>query len=290
MTVTTLIEAARPPLPFEASPSSLWTDPWIAQRMLAAHLDDRTDAASRAPAQREAALAWIEGLLGPGTSTILDLGCGPGLYAEALAAKGHAVTGIDISSSSIAHARESSGRAGHSIDYRLGDYRSVPLAPAAGGEGGWDGYSLAMMVYCDLGALNPADSAFVLDRVRSVLAPGCLFVFDVFGEGMAASRKAGREWYSSPGPGFWSPLPHVVLESTHLFVEEACVGSQSVVWAEGREPAIYRSWDRWFSEESLEELLASHGFQAEAFRRDLVAPNDFASSDVIFVAARAARL
>ena len=35
---------------------------------------------------------------------ILDLGCGPGLYAELLAKKGHSITGVDFSENSIQYA------------------------------------------------------------------------------------------------------------------------------------------------------------------------------------------
>ncbi|MBV9734536.1 MAG: class I SAM-dependent methyltransferase [Acidisphaera sp.] len=51
-------------------------------------------------------LAWLqhEGLLGPHRS-VLDLGCGHGRVAAALAARGHAVLGLDVSPGMIAQAR-----------------------------------------------------------------------------------------------------------------------------------------------------------------------------------------
>ncbi len=42
--------------------------------------------------------------LGPG-SRVLDLGCGPGLYAVRLARRGVRVLGVDASARSLAHAR-----------------------------------------------------------------------------------------------------------------------------------------------------------------------------------------
>ena len=50
-----------------------------------------------------ARIGWIEGLLG-GPTRILDVGCGGGLAAEALARRGHDVLGIDASAEVIAAA------------------------------------------------------------------------------------------------------------------------------------------------------------------------------------------
>ena len=51
-----------------------------------------------------ARIGWIEGLL-PGPSRILDVGCGAGLAAEALARRGHDVLGIDAAGAAIEAAR-----------------------------------------------------------------------------------------------------------------------------------------------------------------------------------------
>jgi 2-polyprenyl-3-methyl-5-hydroxy-6-metoxy-1,4-benzoquinol methylase len=75
--------------------------------MLHEHLSQDHDAASRRGATIDRQVAWIHGaLLLAGTPTrVLDLGCGPGLYAERLAALGHRCVGVDVSPASIAFAR-----------------------------------------------------------------------------------------------------------------------------------------------------------------------------------------
>src|SRR5580698_4008406 len=49
-------------------------------------------------------IGWIEGLL-HGPTRILDVGCGAGLAAEALARHGHDVLGIDAAAEAIEAAR-----------------------------------------------------------------------------------------------------------------------------------------------------------------------------------------
>jgi len=94
----------KPPI-FETGDSCIWTEDYISGQMLAAHLNPDTDAASRKHQTIEAAVRfWLEeGLIKPG-DRVLDMGCGPGLYAERLAAAGVRVVGIDQSESSLSYA------------------------------------------------------------------------------------------------------------------------------------------------------------------------------------------
>ena len=52
--------------------------------------------------------------------TILDVGCGAGLAAEALARRGAAVTGLDMAPEALSAARAHAAQSGLSIEYRQG--------------------------------------------------------------------------------------------------------------------------------------------------------------------------
>jgi 2-polyprenyl-6-hydroxyphenyl methylase/3-demethylubiquinone-9 3-methyltransferase len=60
----------------------------------------------------------IEG--GPDGVRLLDLGCGAGIAAEALARRGFSVLGVDASEAAIAAAREHARAAGVAVTYRTG--------------------------------------------------------------------------------------------------------------------------------------------------------------------------
>jgi 2-polyprenyl-3-methyl-5-hydroxy-6-metoxy-1,4-benzoquinol methylase len=78
--------------------------------MLAEHLTQAHDRASRRSTIIDQHTAWIhETLLQWQPATILDLGCGPGLYSNRLAALGHTCVGIDYSPASIAYAQKQAG-------------------------------------------------------------------------------------------------------------------------------------------------------------------------------------
>ncbi len=85
----------------------MWTDEYISTQLLETHLNQATDLASRKESTISSTMEWILQKVPGNRMSILDLGCGPGLYTERLAQKGHIVTGIDFSENSISHARKS---------------------------------------------------------------------------------------------------------------------------------------------------------------------------------------
>ncbi len=67
---------------------------------------------------------FIEGeLAGDRSKRILDVGCGTGRHAIELARRGYAVTGIDLSGSQLARAREKAREAGVSVEFLQRDAR-----------------------------------------------------------------------------------------------------------------------------------------------------------------------
>jgi ubiquinone/menaquinone biosynthesis C-methylase UbiE len=58
---------------------------------------------------------------------ILDVGCGTGRHAIELTKRGYSVTGIDLSESQLARAREKAAENGLTIDFRQADARDLPF-------------------------------------------------------------------------------------------------------------------------------------------------------------------
>nr|WP_294557208.1 bifunctional 2-polyprenyl-6-hydroxyphenol methylase/3-demethylubiquinol 3-O-methyltransferase UbiG [uncultured Rhodopila sp.] len=64
-----------------------------------------------------ARIGWIDGLIGH-PSRVLDVGCGAGLAAEALAKRGHQVLGIDAAGEAIEAAKDHAEGEGLTLTYR----------------------------------------------------------------------------------------------------------------------------------------------------------------------------
>ncbi|MBU1948523.1 MAG: class I SAM-dependent methyltransferase [Candidatus Eisenbacteria bacterium] len=120
--------------------------------MLAYHLDETVDAASRNRKFIDRSVTWIVSHfdLAPG-ARVADFGCGPGLYAERLAREGLFVTGIDFSDNSIRYARETAAARGLEIEYIHADYLDFETDQC---------YDPIMLIMCDFCALSPSSVLF----------------------------------------------------------------------------------------------------------------------------------
>ena len=110
---------------------------------------------------------------------VLDLGCGPGLYCEALARRGMMMTGVDFSESSLRYAIESARSEGLRIEYIQGDYTELELPGP---------FDAVLLIFGDLCALPDAGRDRLLLRVHDALEPAGAFVLDV--TTMRRSREA----------------------------------------------------------------------------------------------------
>jgi len=142
---------------------------------------------------------------GEGPLRILDLACGTGVHAVRWAKRGHRVTGVDLSETFIAHARESAAREGVEAELVVADIRS--FAP----DSAFDVVSWIENSFFD---------ADVLARIRGCLRPGGCFVLDVRNPEhpkVKARRGNWRTWREENGVSTWSgtrPTPRRAYTKT----------------------------------------------------------------------------
>jgi SAM-dependent methyltransferase len=252
--------ARRPEVYSRYTAPALWSSPDISEMMLRYHLDGQVDLASRRTSFIDASSEWLVTHFGLGRgSRVLDLGCGPGLYAERLARRGMAVTGVDISPRSIAYARGQAEREGLDIDYRLGDYLELEMG---------DQYQLATMIFCDFCALSPAQRERLLGRVFELLEPGGVFVFDV-------NSVAGYQtWEESSGfgpqlmDGFWSSQPYFGFSYTFKYDRDMVVLEKYVIVERERETE-YFNWFQHYDTSTLEAEVQAAGLVVETVLGDV---------------------
>jgi SAM-dependent methyltransferase len=237
-----LRELARAPEPFAiGGPHELWTDPHVQQQLLACHLDADVAAASREHAFIDRSLGWIVANLDVGPATrVLDLGCGPGLYANPLAAHGAHVHGIDLSRASVEEARRRacSDRA----TFEVGDYLTAPLPE----------HDLALLIYCDYCALSPGDRRRLLERVRTRMVDGGHLVVDLHSEQRFATLTEACTIADRLMDGFWAPGEYVGVHQTILYPEERVALDRYVVV----EPERTRTVHAWLAHLTVDAARA----------------------------------
>ena len=249
------------PAPFEKIGQPIWTDEYVAKQLLAAHLDPNTDVASRRPETIDRSVAWIveEIQLKPGMS-ILDLGCGPGLYCQRLAKAGMKVTGVDFSEASVSYAKKQALAEKLPIDYRLQNYLEFTEE---------DCFDAALLIYGDYCVLSPLDRIQLLKIVSRSLTEGGRFILDV-------TTRQGRKkwglkngWYAAEG-GFWSEKRHIVLAQGFDYPEELIYLDQYIIIDEHDGVRVFRNWFQDFTVDSIREELEVGGFHVLGLYADLL--------------------
>lgn len=136
-----LISVLEVPSLYQKTSVPFWNDKYISQQMLKAHLDPNFDGASRKLDFINKSVNWINKIAPPQKyKSLLDLGCGPGIYAEKFATSGYKVTGIDFSKHSIDYAINSAARKKLNIEYIYQDYLHMELTKS---------FDFSTMIYCD---------------------------------------------------------------------------------------------------------------------------------------------
>lgn len=246
----------RPPL-HTKDDLSFWDDEHISRRILELHLDPDTDAASRRPEEIDRSARWIATRL-PAHARVLDVGCGPGLYAQRLASRGMSVVGLDLNRAALEHADKMARQHGLAIDYRRCDMREMEF------EGEFDA---VLLVYGILGSLNDRDRHDLLGRVHRALRPGGSLFVDVMTEDLMKALPFDRDWYYSPR-GFWRPGPHFVMQRAFEY-DGGVFLHRTVVVERDADVSVYDMWDHTYTVDSIRDLLKLHGFDHLEIYSDL---------------------
>jgi SAM-dependent methyltransferase len=260
MNLSDIIARDAVPAPWGEGDNIPWNEPGFSARMLREHLSQSHDMASRRTGTIARHVEWIAAeLLGPAPARVLDLGCGPGLYLQALAAKGYACHGIDFSPASIAHARAEASVAGLSIDYEEADLRRAAFGP----DGRFDA---VMLIFGELNVFAPEDARGILRKAFATLKPGGRLLLEPATE--ATVRKIGAEppvWWSTQA-GLFGDTPHVML-SEAFWDETRRAATKRYYRIEAETGAVTRwaSSQQAYSEDEYGGLLESCGFGAVRF-------------------------
>ncbi len=264
------------PALFALGEPHFWNDRYISSQMLKAHLDPDTDSASRKHQTIDKIVDFLSSpdIMGQVTR-LLDLGCGPGLYASRFAQKGMEVTGIDISSRSIEYAREHAQKNRLMADYRCLDFLDLDYH----GE-----FDAAIQIYGELNTLSDDKRDFFLARVREALTDEGILIFDVTTREQRKKEGIKKRWDISEG-GFWRPARHLVLEQGFDYPEYDTWLDQYIVMDEIGSVTVYRNWFHDYTLASLQDVLTKAGFKILQAWNDLTGTPYDAQGDWIGILA-----
>jgi SAM-dependent methyltransferase len=266
----------KPPL-FEPGEALFWDDPYISKSMLRAHLDPKHDLASRKPETITKTVEHLltSGIIKPGFE-ILDLGCGPGLYAERFSRAGVAVVGLDLSQRSLDYAAQQAQKSGLAIEYHCRDFLTMDYHQK---------FDAVLQVYGELNVFADQKRDLLLGKIHQALKKDGLLIFDVTTRKLRAKAGLKNGWQVSSNGGFWRLGPNLVLEQGFDY-PEADVWLDQYLVIDEQGCSVYRNWFHDYSRETIEAVLERAGFTVVNWWGDLTGSEYSANGEWIALAAR----
>lgn len=258
MNFEVLKKATEKPSLYEASSHKFWDDPHIAKQMLKAHLNPSIEAASKTHSTISKEAEFLINSTGMNENTsVIDLGCGPGLYVDAFAKTGARVVGVDLSEGSIKYAKENIQVGNERVSFSTMNYLKLDDS---------ESYDVATLIYYDFCALSMENQSTLLKNVHRALKKGGTFAFDVFSEHHKSDMSQSVSFEEG---GFWSDQPYWVCKSTFMFTQPRVECFQYAIIDEAGDMKLIRVFHRLFNLKDIEELLTSHGFKVEKILKNL---------------------
>jgi len=258
MNLVDLVNRTSVPEPWSEGEKIPWNDPAFSARMLHEHLSQDHDMASRRSVNIDAHVSWIHRhILDGKPARVLDLGCGPGFYAQRLAQLGHTCVGVDFSPASIVYAKAQSEGAGLPLTYIEGDVRVVEYG---------SGYDLVMFIFGEFNVFKASDARSILQKAYQALNPGGWLLLEPHTFAAVESLgKVANSWYTAVS-GLFSERPHVCLTESFWDAECALATERHfIVDAATGAVTRYTSSMQAYTDEQYRALLETCGYRDVRF-------------------------
>jgi len=257
---------------YQKCTESIWTDEHICKTLLKTQLDDSTNAASRKSENRTKIINWINKNV-KSNSSIIDFGCGPGLYSYDLGKLGHNVLGIDFNKASYDYANKNKSIKNF-VEYKYCNYIKDKITGK---------YNVALMIYCDFSALIPSNQISFLKKLTALLKDDGIFIFDIFGLSVMKNISEKLIWTVSQGNDFWNKNPYFLLEEVKKFEKENTVGTRyyliDQITGKIKE---FIMWDLYYNNNLITKFMLENGFEVLEINKDIANYKE----ETLFVIAR----
>jgi cyclopropane fatty-acyl-phospholipid synthase-like methyltransferase len=162
--------------------------PWWVDYFDERYLDVFAESFSEEHTAREAEA--ISGFLDlPPEAEILDLACGQGRHAVALAQRGYRVTGLDLSPTLLAHARERAATAGVMVTWVEGDMRALEWRAQ---------FDAIINITTAFGYFGTdEENETVLRQAAAALRPGGQFLIETLHRDYIVREYQQHDWYET---------------------------------------------------------------------------------------------
>jgi ubiquinone/menaquinone biosynthesis C-methylase UbiE len=234
--------------------NDFWTDGYISEMILKQQLDPTYEGGSRLYSEIIDAVNFITTNIEISRcETLLDLGCGPGLYSSLLCKHVNNVIGIDISQTSLNYALTKAKNESLNIEYILENIIEMKAFPKA---------EIVLLVYSIFGCLSFEERKELIIKINKCLPINGYFIFDVFSENAFYNQIDKRDW-SIEEKGFWSPLSYLLLKQTIVSSLDMEILHRYIIIEESCKYKTFLFKEKYFNLLEINNFLNSFGFSID---------------------------
>lgn len=264
-------------MPFDPRWELDWGRPVYGRRLLREHLDQSHEGASRPLRTIDQHVRRLRALLPRPPASVLDAGCGPGLYAVRLAAAGYDVTGVDVNPAALRHARQHVPAALRGrLRFRRAGLEALPVPRTP--------VDAAILIYYVLEGFDSRTQRAVLRRIAASLPPGGTLIAELR---LRPDQLPGRiSWWQVVAESLLADRRHLLLgDSTYDQRRHTFVLREVAVLDGGRVES--RQTTSWLCPwERIPTLFGRGGFAVEAMFDGWSRERGTALSESLLVVAR----
>lgn len=188
-------------------------------------------------------------------SAVLDVGCGDGLHAIELAARGCRVTGVDLNRSLLEHGLDAANERNVAVRFIESDMREMNFERM---------FDVVLCLNSTFGYFDDAENLRVLRSMARALKPGGQLILDVVNRDWAINECPLRTW--------WEGDDRVVLEETRFEHMTSRVETQRSILRDGDPNWEQHIAMRAYAVHELPSLLHVTGMRVQSVSGDLAHP------------------
>jgi len=188
---------------------------------------------------------------------VLDVGCGAGHYAAALAGHGYAVTGIDASDVMVDRCRRLAATTTGLVVRKM-DYRTMAFS---------EEFDAAICWGNTLGYTTRADDAETIRRMAAAVVPGGTILIQLHNAGWYRDHAIGRTWWEEP-------TAYVLSDVGYDETDRRLLTRDVVVPTDGTPPREYAMSLLQYEPAEIADLLAASGLTQVTLYGDAGANGD----------------
>ena len=174
------------PKRFSPSPQNIWTNEKISPFIFQSYFNNDVYGGSKDDVFLKKSISFIDQIATSySCKSILDLGCGPGIYCSPLFDLGYTVSGVDISQKAISYAKEYAKENYQSIKYYNTDILSVNLE---------EKHDMVILLYEILSNFSLDNREKILRKVYNILDMNGIFILDVPSERRYINHVPMKVW------------------------------------------------------------------------------------------------